>query len=110
MERFIKGDIVVVYFPFSDLSQTKKRPALVVSQVETEDLILCQITSKNVKDSYSIPISNNDIEQGSLKQESHVRPNKIFTADRNIISYKIGNLKSEKLQQITNSIINIIQN
>lgn len=56
MGKFIKGDVVVVPFPFSDLSNSKKRPALVLASLEGEDLILSQITSKNIFDSYSIEI------------------------------------------------------
>jgi len=54
MARFIKGDIVVVPFPFSDLSTSKKRPALVLADLPGNDIILCQITSKLVKDVYAI--------------------------------------------------------
>jgi len=46
MESFVKGDIVVIPFPFSDLSKTKRRPALVLAKTEHNDLILCQITSQ----------------------------------------------------------------
>jgi PemK-like, MazF-like toxin of type II toxin-antitoxin system len=45
MAKFIVGDVVIVPFPFSDLTQTKRRPALVVASLSGEDLILCQITS-----------------------------------------------------------------
>lgn len=57
MAEFIKGDVVVVPFPFSDLSNTKRRPALVITNLTGNDLILCQI-SKNVSDSYSILIAD----------------------------------------------------
>ncbi len=49
MEEFIKGDIVVIPFPFSDLSGRKKRPALVIADLVGEDIVLCQITSKSIK-------------------------------------------------------------
>jgi mRNA interferase MazF len=50
MERFIKGDVVVALFPFSDLTQAKSRPALVITVLEGNDLILCQITSQSNRD------------------------------------------------------------
>lgn len=50
MAKFIKGNVVVVPFPFSDLTQAKRRPALVISKLEGDDIILCQITSQAVKD------------------------------------------------------------
>ena len=49
MARFVKGDIVVVPFPFSDLTQAKRRPALVITTLKGDDIILCQITSQMVK-------------------------------------------------------------
>ena len=52
MAKFVKGDIVVIPFPFSDLSQSKRRPALVIARLEGNDAILCQITSKTIKDIY----------------------------------------------------------
>jgi len=61
MERFVKGDVVVIPFPFSDLSGSKRRPALVISNLEGNDLILCQITSKNIKDDYAIELKDDDI-------------------------------------------------
>ena len=56
MERFIKGDVVVIPFPFSDLSQSKKRPALVITSLSGEDLILSQITSIKKYDKYSVEL------------------------------------------------------
>jgi mRNA interferase MazF len=109
MERFVKGDVVVIPFPFSDLSGSKRRPALVISNLEGNDLILCQITSKNIKDDYAIELKDDDFEEGALRQESNIRPNKIFTAYEDIILYKIGRLKSHKLQEIINKVIEIIR-
>jgi hypothetical protein len=50
--RFVKGDVVVAPFPFSDLSAAKKRPALVVASLTGDDVILCQITSQTIADNY----------------------------------------------------------
>ena len=109
MEKFIKGDVVVIPFPFSDLSGSKRRPALIVSNLEGYDLILCQITSKNIKDKYAIDLKDDDFAVGGLRQESNIRPNKIFTADKDIILYKIGSLKDSKIQEVINRIIEIIK-
>jgi mRNA interferase MazF len=86
MAKFVKGDVVVVPFPFSDLTQAKRRPALVISKLDGDDIILCQITSQNIKDSYAISIDDKDFETGGLKQPSNVRPNRVFTADSHISS------------------------
>jgi mRNA interferase MazF len=81
MARFMKGEIVVVPFPFSDLRSSKRRPALVVASLKGDDVILCQITSQTSSDGYSVPLDGTDFASGSLSQPSNVRPNRIFTAD-----------------------------
>ncbi|MGK7895147.1 MAG: type II toxin-antitoxin system PemK/MazF family toxin [Xenococcus sp. (in: cyanobacteria)] len=109
MARFMKGDVVVVPFPFSDLSQAKRRPALVVAQLTGDDIILCQITSQVISDSYAVAVSNADFSNGGLNRNSNIRPNRIFTADQKIILYKAGQLKTEKLQQVIDKIIDLFQ-
>ena len=109
MERLIKGDIVVLPFPFSDLSNFKKRPALVISTLKGDDLILCQITSQNIYDEYAITLNNEDLASGSLKRKSNIRPNRIFTADGKIILYKVGKLNENKIGEIVERLIQIIK-
>lgn len=108
MGRFVKGDVVVVPFPFSDLSAVKRRPALVIAVLNGNDLILCQITSKNVADSYAIPIVKSDFMNGSLPQNSNVRPNRLFTAESSIIIRKAGTLNTFKLQEVITKVVQIV--
>ena len=110
MERFVKGDVVVIPFPFSDLSNTKRRPAVIVANITGDDLILVQITSQNIRDSYAIRLFPNDVLNGSFNQISNIRPNKLFTLDRNIIIKKIGTLSETKLNELTTAIVDIITN
>jgi mRNA interferase MazF len=98
--KFVKGDVVVVPFPFSDLTQAKRRPALTIAALEGDVLILCQITSQSIKDNYAILLDDKDFETGSLKQPSNVRPNRIFTADSHIVLYKSVILKQKNSQEL----------
>ena len=100
---------MVVPFPFSDLSRAKRHPALVITELEGEELILCQITSQQIKDKYAVSIEENDFQPGTLKQKSNVRPNRIFTADQRIILYHVGQLKLNKLKEVIETIVNILQ-
>ena len=109
MERFVKGDVVVVPFPFSDLSNAKRRPALVVADLKGDDLILCQITSQQVRDDYAIELTEEDFQFGSLKKKSNIRPNRIFTADKGIILYRVGRLREKKLEEVIAKIISILR-
>jgi len=93
MAGFVKGDVVVIPFPFSDLSGTKRRPALVLADLPGNDILLCQITSQQTKDIFAISLAANDFSTGSLTVASYIRPTRIFTADK-ILSYA----KAERLK------------
>ena len=105
MGKFVKGDVVVVPFPFSDLSASKRRPALVLVDFPGDDLILSQITSRYVSDSMAIPLDVSDVINGTLSTASNIRPNRLFTADENIILYSIGGLKADKLNDVVDNVL-----
>ena len=108
MGRFVKGDVVVAPFPFSDLSTTKKRPAVVVAVLTGDDVVLCQITSKTITDDYAIPVRDADFTSGGLRQSSNIRPNRLFTAEGKIILYRAGVLSPQKMQEVVAKIIEIV--
>ncbi len=108
MGRFVKGEVVVTTFPFSDLQVAKRRPALVVATFTGDDVLLCQITSQAVSDSYAIPLRGTDFASGRLTHDSNIRPNRLFTADSNIILYRAGVLQPAKLQDAIAKTITIV--
>ena len=108
MDSFVKGDIVVIPFPFSDLSGSKRRPALVVAALPGEDGILCQITSKHKNDSLALSLKAADFASGGLPVDSFIRPNKIFTAGRNLILSVAGHITNTKMQETVSAIVHLI--
>ncbi len=109
MGKFVKGDVIVAPFPYSNLTTSKKRPALVIAPLEGNDVISCQITSKAKGDNYAIPLVNADFKSGSLHQDSFIRPNRLFTADSRIILYRTGAVNRPKMEEVTAKIIEIIE-
>ena len=107
MAKFVKGDIVVVPFPFSDLSKAKRRPAIVIAAPLGVDPILCQITSQTIKDNYAVTLTSSDFASGSLPKESNVRPNKIFTADAGIILGTVGKANDIFMKALSKKLIQI---
>ncbi|MDR0463619.1 MAG: type II toxin-antitoxin system PemK/MazF family toxin [Treponema sp.] len=108
MGQFVKGDIVIIPFPFTNLSGSKKRPAFVVTDLPGEDILICQITSKFKSDDFALPITADEFISGNLPIDSFIRPNKIFTANKNMIISVAGHLCENKVHEIINSIIAII--
>ena len=104
----MRGDVVVLNFPFSDLSQTKRRPALVLAALQGDDLILCQITSQAREDGYSVRLELAEGAAGGLNQSSRIRPNRLFTADSGIVLYRAGHVSVSKLEETKARLIQIL--
>jgi len=109
MGRFIKGDVVVLPFPYSDLSASKKRPALVLATPKDDEAIVCQITTQTSRADYVISLTETDFSQGKLKEASYIRPNHIFMAEPKIIQYSVGKLKPLKVEEVIESVIKILR-
>jgi len=109
VERFVKGDVVVVPSPFSDLSTVKRRPALVIAAPGGDDVILCQITSQQIRDRYAVGITELDFAEGTLRKPSNVRPNRLFSASTNLILYRAGHLNDPVVTSVIDRIVEILQ-
>jgi mRNA interferase MazF len=105
----MKGEVVVIPFPFSDLSGSKRRPALVIADWGGDDIMLCQITSQAKRDGLEIPLQAMDFTHGCLPINSHIRPNKIFTAHRRIIRYVAGQIDDRKYGEVAQRIVELVR-
>ena len=109
MATFVKGDIVVLPFPFSDLSDAKRRPTLVVATLPLNDMMLCMITSQSSNDSYSTAILDGDFVVGGLNRTSYIKVNRVFTANERIIAYKAGSLAIAKTNDVIETLVSILR-
>ena len=89
------GAVVLVPFPFSDLSQVKLRPAVVLADADRNDWILCQITSNPYGDARAVPLDNDSFAAGSLRVVSYARPGKLFTANAGLMVSHVGGLNPD---------------
>lgn len=108
MAKPVKGAVVVVPFPFSDLTQSKRRPALVVADLPGDDLVLCQITSQDRGDADALPLGLSDFAGGGLHRASFVRPGRLFTADCALVLSVAGTLKPEAMSRVTARLVEIL--
>ena len=103
------GSVVLVPFPFSDLSKTKRRPALVLAHAGRNDWILCQITSNAYADPHAVELTDADFRKGSLHMTSYARPSKLFTANKTLMMSQIGVLNADALRKAIETIIGVLQ-
>jgi mRNA interferase MazF len=99
-----QGDILLIPIPFSDLTSSKRRPVLVLSNSEydkgTEDILVAAITSNLEEKEYAVMITNADMKEGTLKVDSCVRTDKIYTLSKFIVIKKFGSIKFNIVDQI----------
>ncbi|HXM50666.1 MAG TPA: type II toxin-antitoxin system PemK/MazF family toxin [Pyrinomonadaceae bacterium] len=103
------GSVVLVTFPFSDLTQTKLRPAVVLARASRSDWILCQITSKPYSDSRATEINDNSFDSGSLRLVSYARPGKLFTGNDSLIVAGVGKLKTPIFKEIIETVVGLLR-
>lgn len=105
-------NIVLIPFPFSDLTSYKKRPALIVSNSKfnkkNEDIVCCLITSNPMDHQHCIKISNKDMEKGNLEFDSKIKPYRLFTVSKKIIYRKLGKLNLKKSLEVEKEINKLI--
>jgi len=101
------GSIVLLPFPFSDLSKSKIRPAVILAVAGRGDWILCQITSKAYADSAAVEQRDLDFELGGLRVISYARPSKLFTANDGIFLSIAGQLGMEKISEILQRVVGL---
>ncbi len=104
MEGFVKGDIVIIEFPYSNQVNAKRRPVLMLKIPKGEDVIVAQITGESYEPNVEIPIKKDDFKQGNLKRDSYLRIDKIASIEKYLIKYKAGSLKQEKFNEIIDKI------
>ncbi|MBU1854915.1 MAG: type II toxin-antitoxin system PemK/MazF family toxin [Nanoarchaeota archaeon] len=109
---FNQREIILVAFPFSDLSNYKKRPALIISNDKFnqsyEDIICCMITS-NPEAKDGIDLKQKDLEQGNIFFDSIIKPHRLFTVSKKIILKKLGLLKKNKTMSVEKKIKELVR-
>lgn len=90
------GDVVLLPFPFSDKTVSKRRPVLLLTEPDTVfDVICLAITSSAVDSRDRVTIRNSDFRDGELPKESWVRLSKIYTINRRYITDRFGTLTEQ---------------
>ena len=94
------GDVVLAPVPFTDLSGTKIRPAVVLADVGMQDWVLCEITSSQQVRGRYIAIGPGDMEGGRLRLQSWVRPDRLTTLNETVFEKRLGRLSAAKHAEV----------
>jgi mRNA interferase MazF len=103
----VKGDIVLITFPFTDLSGSKLRPTVVLAETAL-DVSVCFITTQmqwqEPTDVQLLPTSAN-----GLKKQSLIRTSKIATLDKTLAKGLLGKLTTTELNDLNNKLKILLQ-
>jgi mRNA interferase MazF len=103
------GDIVLLRFPYSDLSGAKLRPAVVVAKVDRGDFVACQITSNAAIRREMISLTPASFSRGALNVASFVLPGKLFTAQDSIVIKTVARLTDVARDQVKDAVVRVIR-
>lgn len=101
-----QGDIVLVPYPLTDLVNSKKRPAIVISNAlinKSKDVVLAQITSTIVNDEFTFRLDDTLVTK-PLRTYCEIRCDNLFTAEKDLILQKISSLKPNVYSGVLNLI------
>ena len=102
------GSVVLVPFPFSDLSESKLRPAVVLAEISRDDFVCCQVTSNPYADPNAVELTDGSFSAGSLERVSYARPGKLFTANLQLFERTVGVLGDGPREEIVNRIVQLL--
>jgi mRNA interferase MazF len=107
MEESMRGEVVVVPFPFSDQSQAKHRPALVLIDLPGADAVLAAITTGS-KGPHTVSLEAKDFVKGSLDHASYIHAAKLFTFQKSLMRRVIGNITETKRKEVVQKIVALL--
>ena len=108
MGAFAAGQVVLLPFPFSDLTGSKQRPALLLASVGRGDWVACQITSNPYADPRAIEIDDDAFAEGGLQRLSYARPGKLFTANEALMGAPRGALTEGLFDRIRGAVVEML--
>jgi len=109
---FEQGDVVLLPFPFTDLSGQKRRPVLVLSSGrynrKSADFVVCGVTSVLVPRPHAVPLRPLDMAVGRLPLESRIRPDKLFTLKQTLAVKTLGRVKSGVVDRVRRELLSVM--
>jgi mRNA interferase MazF len=107
-----QGSIVLVDFSYSNLKETKFRPALVISSSEYNedsiDIVVLRVTSRGRDRKWDIEILKNDVADGTVDIEpSYIKIDSLYTVEKNIVRKVVARLKEGKIKEIRQKLLEL---
>ncbi len=100
-----KGDLILIPFPFTDLEDSKKRPALVLTTTNLDVTVVFITTRLKWRTETDVLIKPTD--RNGLKKESLIKLNKIATLDQELAIGRLGTLTEKEIKEVNEKLIEL---
>ena len=111
--RFDAGDLVLIPFPFTDLSGTKRRPVLVLSPAaynrRSRDLIVCGVTSNLRNRANSVELDRSGLLSGTIPARSLIKVDKLFTLEQSLAIRKLSRITPGLLAAVRSRLRSLLE-
>ena len=102
------GEIILAEYPFTNETDFKKRPALVILDPDDGDILLARVSSQPFESDYETTIG--DWESAGLRFPSWVRLHKLVTLQKSLIDKSLGKLSPTDLQTVKEKLKEMVEN
>ena len=114
MSIYRQRDIVLVPFPFSNLSGQKVRPVLILSNDtynrQSADVVVCGLTTSRRTVPHSVIVDVSDVEQpGTLRHTSKIKADTLASLEQSILIKQVARLKLSVFRQVVAEIEDLIE-
>ena len=103
----MRGEVVVVPFPFSDLSTLKSGPAIVLIDLPGPDVVLAAISTTGHAP-HAVPLGAGDFQRGRFDHPSFVNPTKLSTFQRSQVRWIVGTVTENQRAEITAKLVSLL--
>ena len=109
MTTYSKKDIILVPFPFSELTYAKKRPALILANIPTRDELICMMLTSTKNTDSLVDIAINNLAGTGLPKPTVARTSRLFTLKSSIVNKKIGKINDFEFNTIVDKLIQLLK-
>ncbi len=104
-----RGEVIFLRFPHTDLTDAKNRPGVVLAQLPDDDILVCQVTSRDRQDPFAVAIQADCFSEGGLPIPSFARADRLFTAHASVVTKRVGRLREDVIDAIIEKVVSIVK-
>ena len=109
MTTYNKKDIILVPFPFSELTYAKKRPALILASIPTRNELICMMLTSTKKTDPVVDVAIDNLAGTGLPKPTVARTSRLFTLKSSIVNKRIGRINDIEYKTVIDKLMQLLK-